>query len=45
MQTLDFVFIFFYYNLLLYRVYSVKSIDLYQIYLSEKKYYWNISLS
>lgn len=37
MQTLDFVFIFFYYNLLLYRVYSVKSVDLYQIYLSEKK--------
>lgn len=38
MQTLDFVFIFFfYYDLLLYRVHSVKSIDLYQNYLSEKK--------
>jgi len=35
MQTLNFVF-YFYYNLLLYRIYSVKSIDLYQNYLSDK---------
>lgn len=37
MQMLDFVFIFIFYYLLLYRVNAVKSIDLYQNYLSEKK--------
>lgn len=37
MQMLDFVFTFVFYYLLLYRVNAVKSIDLYQNYLSEKK--------